>query len=98
MELFTINMVHADHGDIPVGAYQRTEADITYDCTKSFRRANHFRLMEEIQQYGHPDGGADTSILGKIAHVFYTTGRYACLIGYDPTTTNLVEYLLCPHT
>ena len=54
MELFTINMVNVDHGDIPVGAYQRADADITYDCTESFRRANHFRLMEEIQQYGHP--------------------------------------------
>ena len=86
-DLFHIHMVNVDHGDIPVGDYQRIGGDIIYDCTESFHRANHFCLMEDIQQYAQPNGGADTSILGKIAYVFHTTGRYARLIGYDPTTT-----------
>ena len=37
--------------------------------------------------YAISDGGADSCILGKHAHVLSYTGRYANLIGYDPATT-----------
>ena len=53
--------------------------------------------MEEIQQYAHPNSGADTSILGKLAHVFHSTGRFARLIGYDPKTTKSDRFPLCLH-
>jgi len=37
--------------------------------------------------YAITDGGADSCILGKNAHVLSYTGRYANLVGYDPKTT-----------
>ena len=33
------------------------------------------------------DGGADSCVLGKDAHIVSYTGRHAYLTGYDPTTT-----------
>ena len=33
------------------------------------------------------DSGADSCILGKMAKVISYTGRYANLVGYDPSTT-----------
>jgi hypothetical protein len=37
--------------------------------------------------YGIADGGADSVVLGKHAHVLHETGRYATLVGYDPKHT-----------
>ena len=39
------------------------------------------------KQYAISDSGADSSILGKYAHVISHTGRFAYLVGYDPSTT-----------
>jgi len=37
--------------------------------------------------FGIADGGADSVVLGKHAHVLHETGRYATLVGYDPKNT-----------
>ena len=37
--------------------------------------------------YAIADGGADSCIVGKHAHVLSYTGRYANLVGYNPETT-----------
>ena len=37
--------------------------------------------------YAISDGGADSCILGKNAHVLHETNRYATLVGYNPETT-----------
>ena len=37
--------------------------------------------------YAISDGGADSCIVGKYAHVKHYTGRYANLVGYSPETT-----------
>ena len=37
--------------------------------------------------YAIADGGADSCIVGKHAHILSYTGRYANLVGYDPKTT-----------
>jgi len=51
----------------------------------------HIELAEQCKDpekvYAISDGGADSCILGKHAHVLHETGRYATLVGYDPKTT-----------
>ena len=37
--------------------------------------------------YALSDSGADSAILGRHAHVLYETGRYATLVGYNPSHT-----------
>jgi len=58
-ELFSANMIAVDHDDVSMFTVDQygllvdpvSDADIVCDCTKSFRRANHFCLMKELQQY-----------------------------------------------
>ena len=47
------------------------------------------RILTSVQNstYAISDGGADSCVLGKHAHVINETGRHATLIGYDPRTT-----------
>ena len=51
----------------------------------------HFEYAEvyndPVKVYGIADGGADSVVLGKHAHVIHETGRYATLVGYDPKHT-----------
>jgi hypothetical protein len=50
-------------------------------------RAHLEYTQESDKHYGISDSGADSSILGKYAHVTAYTGRYAYLVGYDPITS-----------
>ena len=51
----------------------------------------HFEYAEaykgDPKVYAISDGGADSFVLGKYAHVINETGRYATLVGYDPQNT-----------
>jgi hypothetical protein len=50
-------------------------------------RAHLEYTLDNGKHYAISDSGADSSILGKYAHVTAYTGRYAYLVGYDPNTT-----------
>jgi len=50
-----------------------------------FEYSMHPEYQDKV--YAISDGGADSSILGKLAKVISYTGRYASLVGYDPHTT-----------
>ena len=90
-----ISISSTDLEDDPMDLRQismlRTNVNIVPDyggCLEiqaSFRHAFKCILGENI--YAISDGGADSCVLGQIAHVINRTGRYARLIGYDPDTT-----------
>ena len=66
------------------------EALHTYNVSTMEVRAN-LRLaaatVREKQYFAISDGGADLCIVGENATVISHTGRYATLVGYDPTFT-----------
>ena len=43
--------------------------------------------MHSDRTFAITDGGADSCILGKYTKVISHTGRFATLVGYDPSTT-----------
>ena len=51
----------------------------------------HFEYAELYKDspkiFAISDGGADSCVLGKHAHVIHETGRHATLVGYDPKST-----------
>ena len=53
----------------------------------------HFEYAEAYADkiYAISDGGADSCVLGKHAHVIHHTGRTATLVGYDPRTTRTTK-------
>ena len=57
----------------------------TIDIKANYRLA--YKCVHEGKIFGISDGGADSCILGKHAHVINRTKRYARLVGYDPATT-----------
>ena len=44
-------------------------------------------LEKQSKFYAISDGGADSCVLGKHAHVLHHTGRFAHLVGYNPEKT-----------
>jgi hypothetical protein len=50
-------------------------------------RANTQIAIDDNRHYAISDSGADSSVLGKYAHVTTYTGRHAYLVGYDPANT-----------
>ena len=57
----------------------------TIEIKANYRFAN--KCVHEGKFYAISDGGADSCILGKRAHVINRTQRYARLVGYDPVST-----------
>ncbi|OEU17110.1 hypothetical protein FRACYDRAFT_237518 [Fragilariopsis cylindrus CCMP1102] len=57
----------------------------TIDIKANYRLA--YKCVHEGKIFGISDGGADSCILGKHAHVINRTKRYVRLVGYDPATT-----------
>ena len=61
------------------------------DTTQDLEVQAHFEYAEiyndAIELYAISDGGADSCVLGKHAHVIHETRQYATLVGYDPMNT-----------
>jgi hypothetical protein len=67
-----------------IGIVRATSPDVL-DIHATFRHALKCVIQNDF--YAISDGGADSTILGKHAHVINYTGRGAHLIGYDPDNT-----------
>ena len=67
------------------GFMARTERDKDLEIRAHFEYAELYKDSPKI--YAISDGGADSCVLGKHAHVIHETGRYATLVGYDPQST-----------
>ena len=53
----------------------------------------HFEYSEVYNDkvFAISDGGADSCVLGRHAHIIHHTGRTATLVGYDPRTTRTTK-------
>ncbi len=50
-------------------------------------RANYFKANKYGKHYALSDSGADSTVVGSMAHVVGYTGRSATLVGYKPDST-----------
>ena len=50
-------------------------------------RANYFKANKYGKHYALSDSGADSTVVGSMAHVVGYTGRFATLVGYKPDST-----------
>ena len=81
-----------DEDDIELFKFMAaTTSSDEYDMKDSLEIRAHFEyatLFDDPKKvYAISDGGADSCVLGKHAHVIHETGRYATLLGYDPANT-----------
>ena len=67
------------------GFMARTERDEDLEIRAHFEYAELYKDSPKI--FAISDGGADSCVLGKHAHVIHETGRHATLVGYDPKST-----------
>jgi len=79
---FFDNLRHANMVSVHGGIWDDED---TIDIQATYRFA--LKCVHEGKYFGISDGGADSCILGSIAHVINRTKRYARLVGYDPSTT-----------
>ncbi len=77
--------IHEDDKDTGDDMMHLGFCTTTLECRAHLKYANSYSTPDKM--YAISDGGADECVVGANGYIASETGRYAHLIGYNPTTT-----------